>query len=457
MNSKESPLGHTPNGWSIANFKEITTKIGSGATPRGGKEVYLEERETFVLIRSQNVFDRYFSTEGLAYISDEHAEQLRQVWLQPNDILLNITGDGITFSRACIVPQNILPSCVNQHVSIIRVNPSICDAGFILSYLTHPQIKHYIESFNAGGSRRAITKGHIESFEVPLPPLEEQKAIAAALSAFDDKIELNRQMNATLEEMARVLFKSWFVDFDPVRRNQAGGPSQPYDYLFPDEMVESEGGRGREIPSGWRKEPIGSHITATKGLSYKGEFLADEGMPMHNLNSVYEGGGYKYEGLKLYSGDYQERHIVKPGDVIVTNTEQGFDRLLLGYPAIIPRVFGDWGIFSHHIFRVRAKPESPISNIFIYFLLRNRMYHDLISGFGNGTTVNMLPTDALEKPEILIPSQQVIECFDSIARPILAKYEANYVESRTLAELRDTLLPRLMSGQLRMPLGEKDS
>jgi type I restriction enzyme, S subunit len=137
--------------------------------------------------------------------------------VQEGDILLNITGDGVTFGRSCIAPSWILPACVNQHVAIVRVDPTICSPGYLLSYLTHPLVKPYIESFNAGGSRRAITKSHIESFLVPLPPLEVQEQIAAILGSLDDKIELNRRMNETLEAMARALFKSWFVDFDPVR------------------------------------------------------------------------------------------------------------------------------------------------------------------------------------------------------------------------------------------------
>jgi type I restriction enzyme S subunit len=175
----------------------------------------------FAFIRSQNVFDRHFEPTGLAFISDEQASRLQGVVLQPGDLLLNITGDGITFSRACAVPVDVLPACVNQHVAIVRVNRAVSDPGYVLSYLTHPAVKSYIESFNAGGSRRAITKGHIESFEIALPPLAEQHAIAHILGTLDDKIELNRRMNETLEAMARALFKSWFVDFDPVR---AKGP-----------------------------------------------------------------------------------------------------------------------------------------------------------------------------------------------------------------------------------------
>ncbi len=220
----KAPISHDPS-WPVVSLAEITTKIGSGATPKGGSESYLPNRTNFALVRSQNVFDRYFDHAGLAFISDEQADGLRGVVLQPNDILLNITGDGITFGRACIVPNDVLPACVNQHVSIIRLDPKRADPGYVLSFLTFPEVKTYIESFNAGGSRRAITKGHIESFRLPLPPLPEQHAIAHILGTLDDKIELNRRMNETLEAMARALFKSWFVDFDPVRAKAANGPS----------------------------------------------------------------------------------------------------------------------------------------------------------------------------------------------------------------------------------------
>ena len=109
----------------------------------------------------------------------------------------------------------------------MHVNGAVADPGYVLSYLTHPAVKSYIESFNAGGSRRAITKGHIESFEIALPPLAEQHAIAHILGTLDDKIELNRRMNETLEAMARALFKSWFVDFDPVRAKAEGRRPSP--------------------------------------------------------------------------------------------------------------------------------------------------------------------------------------------------------------------------------------
>jgi type I restriction enzyme S subunit len=189
MSSDElrSPL-ICPKSWQQVRLKDVATKIGSGATPTGGQAAYQETRTNYALVRSQNVFDRAFSEEGLAFISDSQAQGLRNAALQANDLLLNITGDGVTFGRACLVPESVLPACVNQHVSIIRLNSSRAHPGDVLSYLTHPTVKKYIEAFNAGGSRRAITKGHIESFVLPLPPMQVQSEIAKTLGALDDRI-----------------------------------------------------------------------------------------------------------------------------------------------------------------------------------------------------------------------------------------------------------------------------
>jgi type I restriction enzyme S subunit len=141
-----------------------------------------------------------------------------------------------------------------------------------------------------------------------------------------------------LEAIARALFTSWFVDFDPVRAKAEGrdtGLPKPLADLFPDRLEESEMG---EIPAGWGVAPLSDHLEAAKGVSYKGSGLTDVGIPLHNLNSVYEGGGYKYEGIKYYDGEYAGRHLVKPGDVIVANTEQGHDRLLIGTQRSCPRL-----------------------------------------------------------------------------------------------------------------------
>ena len=290
---------------------------------------------------------------------------------------------------------------------------------------------------------------------VTLPALAEQRPIARVLRTLDDKIELNRRMNATLEAMARALFRSWFVDFDPVRAKTEGrdtGLPKDVANLFPDRLVKSEIG---EVPEGWDIECLAEHFEAIKGVSYKGSGLGLAGIPLHNLNSVHEGGGYKYEGIKFYTGDYADRHVVRHGDVIVANTEQGHDRLLIGYAAIVPRFFGEHGICSHHVYRLRPRHNGRLSTPYLHLLLNSPWMHDIVSGYANGTTVNMLPIDAVQKPMVSVPSKALLATFDALALRLEHRREQAVGELRTLGVLRDTLLPKLVSGEIRMRDAEK--
>jgi type I restriction enzyme S subunit len=284
---------------------------------------------------------------------------------------------------------------------------------------------------------------------LPLPSRKEQDRIADIAGALDDKIELNRRMNETLEAMARALFQSWFIDFDPVHakaaRRQPDGLDPATAKLFPSEFELSSVGR---IPKGWKVGKLSDHVEAMKGLSYKGEGLAEAGtgIPLHNLNSVYEGGGYKFSGIKWYTGEYKERHLIRPGDLIVANTEQGHDCLLLGYAAIVPEVFGEPAIFSHHLYRLRVRDDSPVTVDYLCRMLNSPQMHDLVSGYGNGTTVNMLPADGLQVPEFVVPPPQLIQRYSEYAESVRKRCERFVVENQDLANTRDTLLPRLLSG-----------
>ena len=422
-------------------------KIGSGATPRGGKETYLEEGPV-ALIRSQNIHNDRFSYSGLAYISEHQAAQLRNVVVEEGDVLLNITGDSV--ARVCQVDSRVLPARVNQHVAIIRPDPDVIDPHYLRYYLVTPSFQaHMLALAASGATRNALTKGMIEEFRVPRTPIYEQRAVASILGALDDKIDLNRRMNETLEAMARALFKDWFVDFGPTRAKMEG--REPYLApelwaLFPDRL-DDEG-----KPAGWTSEPIGEHLRAQKGLSYKGSGLTDanRGIPLHNLNSVIEGGGYKASGLKYYSGEYQSRHRIKPGDLIVANTEQGFDHLLIGYSAIVPRWAGAKGLFSHHLFKIEPREGSPLSRVWLHYAISSSPAGDAIRRFSNGTTVNMLPSDAFLAPSLVVPPHAIVSSFAEAASLFLDRKELNFDESQTLAQTRDLLLPKLMSGEIRV-------
>ena len=154
----------------------------------------------------------------MVYITEEAAQKLNNVIVEEEDVLINITGDSV--ARVCMPDASILPARVNQHVAILRPEKKEFDSKYLRYFLIAPfQQTLLLNLASAGATRNAITKGMLESFEVIKPPLPEQKAIAHILGSLDDKIELNRQMNQTLEQMAQALFKSWFVDFDPVIDN----------------------------------------------------------------------------------------------------------------------------------------------------------------------------------------------------------------------------------------------
>ena len=302
---------------------------------------------------------------------------------------------------------------------VLREKQGTSDKDFLYYFAISPEFRDVtILSMTGSSGRQRVQTDVVRNHLFSLPPLPEQKAIASVLSSLDDKIDLLHRQNKTLEAMAETLFRQWFVE---------------------------------EAQEDWEWVELGQFVEVMRGLSYKGSGLCSKnsGVPMHNLNSVYEGGGYKYEGIKYYSGDFKERHLVSHGDVIITNTEQGHDLLLIGFPAIMPRFFGDSGIFSQHIYKLIIR-DTYISEPFLYYLLMSYDVREQITGATNGSTVNMLPKDGIEWAKFKLPPEPKIMEFTNIVRSYLEKKEFIHSQIRTLEKLRDTLLPKLMSGEVRV-------
>ena len=176
--------------WQTVKLGDVCTKIGSGATPRGGKESYKDSG--IALFRSQNILDFNFSSDGLAFIDEQQAAKLSNVEVQLYDVLINITGDSV--ARVCIAPEEYLPARVNQHVAIIRTNHHKANAHYIFYYLQY--IKEYLLSLSsAGATRNALTKIMLEELEIMLPTIKEQQIIADTLSVLDARIAENKKIN----------------------------------------------------------------------------------------------------------------------------------------------------------------------------------------------------------------------------------------------------------------------
>ncbi len=366
-----------------------------------------------------------------------------------DDILLLVRGSAL--HQGIPIGIAIRDVAFNQDIKALRAQAGI-DPNFLFYQLQgrRSELLGMVEFTGIGAGKLDTNK--LQALPVELPYIEEQKGIVAIARSLDDRIDHNRALAANLEAIARQLFKSWFVDFDPVRAKAAGekpsGLADDIAILFPDRFVESELG---EIPEGWSTAHLADLIHAERGLSYKGAGLADResGKSMHNLNSVLEGGGYKYAGIKFYTGAFKERHIAKAGDIIVANTEQGHKHRLIGFPAIIPTSC-DEGLFSHHLYRVRLLRGAATTRYWLYYALMAPDVREQIIGHANGSTVNMLKPTGLQVPLVVLPLLRLCQQFDDIVKALHELIEASIAESAVLTNLRDLLLPRLISGKLRV-------
>lgn len=295
---------------------------------------------------------------------------------------------------------------------------------------------------DAGGTRKALTKGHIERFLTPLPPLEEQRAIASILGSLDDKIELNRRMNETLEEMARALFKSWFVDFDPVRAKMEGrepfGMEDEMTALFPNSLEDSLLG---EIPKGWRVGSLGDIAdNIRRGIdpaevSSTTPYIGLDHMPRKSI-ALSEWG----EAGQVASNKFE----FLQGEILFGKLRPYFHKV--GVAAVD-------GVCSTDILVV-APRLSLWYGLTLGYLSSVELvnYADATS---TGTKMPRAKWSDLALFPITIPSEEVAENFTEKVQSLVERIQVNIHESRTLAAIRDALLPKLLSGEVRVREAEE--
>ena len=360
-----------------------------------------------------------------------------------------VTGRYGTIGNVYFLTEDYFPLNTTLYVKDFKGN----DPRFISYHLRSID-------FNSCSDKAAVpgvNRNHLHELETLIPPIAEQKAIAHILGTLDDKIELNRKTNETLEAMAKALFKSWFVDFDPVQAKAEGRPiGLPAEIsdLFPDSFEDSELG---EIPRGWEMETLGEILDVDKGVSCKGDFLSDtEGLPMINLGCFAGGGAFRAEKMKFYAGEYRERHLASAGDLLVANTDMTQNRIILGAPIIVPPWRGrDKFLFSHHTFAIRFRRSKSAFTRFIYFTLLKPSFRQIAAGHATGTTVLALPKDGITDYQTVIPPADLLNVFAVKVGALCQKCQALSEQSELLAKTRDALLPKLISGELRIPDAEK--
>jgi type I restriction enzyme S subunit len=375
--------------------------------------------------------------------------------LQSGDIVVartgNSTGENFLFRGA-------EDAVFASYLIRFRVNELKADPAFVWYNLRSKRWWNFINSSKTGSAQAGANAKVLGHFPLVLPPLAEQKAIAAVLGALDDKIELNRRMNATLEGIARALFQSWFIDFDPVRRNMdrnqpstrpSGHPSPSgrrdgdegasgllnspaTDAIFPDSFQDSPLG---PIPHGWRATTLGEviEISDSKRIPLSGrEREARQGKyPYHGAASVMDYvDDFLFDGIYLLMGE----------DGSVINDD--------GTP-VLQYVWGKFWVNNHaHV--LRGKNGISTEHLFLHLKGSN------IAPFVNGAVQPKLNQGNMNRIPFILPPPEIGNVFAKAIEPLFAQIRANTNQSRTLATLRDTLLPKLLSGELRVTEAEKE-
>ena len=412
-------------------LSSITSKIGSGSTPRGGNSVYSDSGISF--IRSQNVLDMDFSTENLAFINDNQAEKLNTVIVEKNDILLNITGDSI--ARCTVVPEEILPARVNQHVSIIRCKNTE-ESKYVMYYLQYMK-KYLLQISKVGGTRNALTKEAIG--KLPIKISDECNEISKILDNIDQKIQINNQINQELEAMAKTLYDYWFVQFDFPDQNGKPYKSSGGKMVYHPELK-------REIPEGWGVEKLGELIQLERGVTYAKsdivEKTTNDAIGVLRATNI-TGNVMDLNDLVYLTKDIiNNKQIIKQNETLIVMSSGSKEHLGKNAINYYEEVIG-FGAFCSKI--VPQKYSAYIntflqSSEFKGYLLKQSM----------GTNINNLTNSDILDCRIILPNEEILDKFENMIEKNIKLISNNYIQNQELTQLRDWLLPMLMNGQVKV-------
>lgn len=403
----------------------------------------VDYKTSFRMLRTSNIRNGRILSDDAKYVTEETYE----AWtvrgkLEKDDVILTREAP---MGEVGIIKSTHERYFLGQRMLQLRANRKKILPDFLYYSLLAPELQNQIKMHEGTGSVVSnIRIPALKKFKIRVPSIEIQEAVVGVLRGMDKKIDLNNAINKNLEEIAQALFKRWFVDFE--FPNEYGEPYKSSG----GEFEESELGL---IPKGWEIKPLKSVCDFRKGFSYKGAFLSESGIPMVNLGNVAPDGNFKFASLKYYTNEsFKDHHTIKPGDIVIANTDITQKRDVLGTPIIVPDLDTKKIIFSHHL---TALKNLKIPSLFVYHLLKTDSCKNRLKSYATGTTVLALPKDALPDFQFVNPTAELIDSFNMIVTPIYRQIGVVNKESRLLQFTRDTLLPKLMSGEIRVPV-ERD-
>ena len=424
--------------WRVFKLGDLSKRITSGGTPSTKRPDYYGGRIPWLKTQEIN-FNRIYRTE--TYISEEGLKASSAKWIDENSIIVAMYG-----ATAGGIAINKIPITTNQACCNITINEKLANYEFIYYNLLNRFSE--LKSLANGAAQQNLNVGMISNLNILLPPLSEQKAIAHILGSLDDKIELNRRMNETLEAMARAIFKDWFVDFGPTRAKIEGRAPylpEPIWSLFPD-AIDPESG----LPQGWEKKSINELFSVSIGRTPPRKetqyfVTGGKGKPWLSIKTMGEVQTYVFnteENLTKEAVETFRIPLVPEGTVMISF------KLTVGRIAIAGRDMYTNEAIAHLV----HLPSTPISSEYIYCFMKSFDFSKLGSTSSIATAVN---SKSIKQIEVSIPSPSLSNEFDRSVKPIFETIKSNVLESHTLAELRDRLLPKLMSGEIRVKDAER--
>ncbi|HHO0773186.1 TPA: restriction endonuclease subunit S [Aeromonas hydrophila] len=390
------------------------------------------------VIRGQNMGNKWVGGE-FVFVTEEKALSLAPNKARPGDLIFTQRG---TLGQVAIVPDTpYLEYIISQSQMKLSIDPQKADVEYLYYLFLGPEQQEYIRNNAIQTGVPHTNLGILKKTPITLPTLVEQQKIAGVLGSLDERIVLLRETNSTLEAIAQTLFKSWFVDFEPVharaRGEQLAGLAPEVTALFPDSFEESALGM---IPKGWQAEPLDEIADFLNGLAlqkYPPE--GDETLPVIKIAQLRKGDTV---GADRASRNIKPEYIIQNGDVLFSWSG-----------SLEVEVWcGGEGALNQHLFKVTSQRFQK------WFYLRWTKAH-LINfkhiAASKATTMGHIQRKHLTEAMVVVPSSQVLAEADKIFGPLLDQWINNAEQAQTLANLRDTLLPRLISGQLRLPDAEQ--
>lgn len=422
--------------WKHYKMDELIEEISMG--PFGSdvkKEFYVDNGVP--ILNGSNLQGFKLQEDSFGYLTKEKADSLKKCNAHRGDIIVTHRG---TLGQIVYVPVNSKYDryVISQSQFRFRCKADLVDVQYLVYYFhtREGQYKILANASQVGVPALARATSTFRLIDIKLPSLKDQRRIASILSSLDRKIELNNKINADLEEMAQAIFKNWFVDFEPFKDGK---------------FVDSELGM---IPEGWKVISLNEILDNVSGYSYKGSELQSSNIAMATIKNFERKGGFKTEGYKeiVISKKIKETQFVNMFDVLVAHTDLTQNAEIVGNPAIVLSKGGyEKLIMSMDLTKVISKIDG-ITNGLLYCILSTSRFKEHALGYVNGTTVLHMSKKAVPEYTCAFPKdinqiRDLCITLDSIYKRMAVTYE----ENSRLSTLRDTLLPRLMSGELEVP------